>query len=195
MISKLSELIAKDWVKKGTIKAEDYELYHYGWFVVLSDVLLFTFTIMLGVVFHIAFSSIVFFVTFFVIRRFAGGFHSKTELHCQLISLLFLFLSIVIIKYSPEYINNIHLVAIDLICTVLLFLFSPAATPQKPLSRNERKTFKIITGCVSIAFFVIVCILLHFNARMLAIAVECAFVLETALVLLGKILNHRLLEE
>lgn len=195
MINNISESIAKRWVDKNIIPEEDYELYHYGWFVVLSDLWLLAFTLILGVLFNITSSSIVFFVTFFIIRRFAGGYHAKTELHCQIISLSFLFLSVTAIKYLFFNIGNNYLFVIDLICVVVLPLVSPADTPQKPLSLNERKQFKKITGCIGIISFAVNCILLHFNVKFIAVAIICAFVLETILVIFGRLLNHRLIED
>lgn len=195
MIGKITELIARNWVKKDIIKSEDFELYHYGLFVVLSNLWLMTFCLILGAVFKIALSSIVFFVSFFIVRRFAGGLHARTELHCQILSLSYLFFSIVTIKYLSEYMNDSFIISIVLVCITLLVLFSPADTPQKPLSISERKMFKKIIFFVSIAFFAIICILLKFNAQIYANAIGCAFSLEAILVILGRMWNRRLIEE
>ncbi len=194
MINNISEFITQNWVNKNIISKEDYELYHYGWFVVLSDLWLFAFTLIFGVIFNITLSSIVFFVTFFLIRRFAGGFHAKTELHCQLISLSFLFFCIVAIKYLFINIDNSYLFIIDLICVIVLPLVSPADSPQKPLTLNERKQFKRIVTYIGVILFATNCILLYFKIKFVAVAIICAFVLETILVIFGRLLNHRLAE-
>lgn len=195
MINKLSESIAKKWIERNVIESEDYELYHYGLFIVLSEVLFLLFTLLVGAIFNITLPSIVFFVTFSIIRRFAGGFHAKTELHCQIISLSFLFFSVVTIKYSSKYINDFNVICGVLICMILLILFSPSDTPQKPLSISERKMFKKITFFVSIIFFVIIFALLKYNIKEYAIAIVCAFLLETVLVILGRMFNNRLVEK
>lgn len=194
MINNISEFIAQKWVDKNIISEEDYELYHYGWFVVLSDLWLFIFTLIIGVIFDITLSSIVFFVVFFLIRRFAGGFHAKTELHCQIISLSFLFFSIAAIKYIFINIDNVYLFIIHLICVIVLPLVSPADTPQKPLSLNEKNQFKRIIGCIGVALFIVNCVLLYFNIKFLSTAIICAFVLETILVIFGRLLNCKLAE-
>lgn len=195
MINKLSESITKNWMEKDVIESEDYELYHYGLFIVLSEVLFLLFTLLVGAIFNITLPSIVFFVTFSIIRRFAGGFHAKTELHCQIISLSFLFFSVVTIKYSSKHINDFNIICGVLICMILLILFSPSDTPQKPLSISERKMFKKITFFVSIIFFVIIFALLEYNIKVYAIAIVCAFLLETVLVILGRMFNNRLVEK
>lgn len=194
MINNISEFITKRWVAKSIIPEEDYELYHYGWFVVLTDLCLFAFTLILGIIFDIVLSSIIFFVTFFFIRRFAGGYHVKTELHCLIISFSVLLLSMIAIKFFFVNVAGKYLLIINLICVIALAFFSPADTPQKPLSLAERKKFKILISIIGIIFLIIDCILIHFEINNIAIPIICAFVLETILVILGRLLNHRLAE-
>lgn len=192
MINSISEFIAKRWVYKSVISEEDYELYHYGWFVILSDLWLFFVTLTIGIFFNITIPSIVFFVTFFVIRRFAGGFHAKTELHCQIISLSFLFLSLVGIKYMLFEIESIYLIIINMICVIILPIISPADTPQKVLSSKEKKKFKIITMFISFGFTTINILTLYCKLNFVSAAIVCAFVLETILVVFGRLLNFRM---
>lgn len=193
-MNSLSELITKRWVAKNIIPEEDYELYHYGWFIVLSDLCLFAFTLILGIIFDVVLSSIIFFVTFFFIRRFAGGYHVKTEMHCLTLSFSFLLLSIIAIKFFFINIMGEYLLIINLICVIALSFFSPADTPQKPLSSAERKRFKIIISIIGVIFLILDCILIYFEINYIAIPIICAFVLETILVILGRLLNHRLAE-
>lgn len=192
MINRLSERITNRWVSKRLISEEDYELYHYGWFIVLSDLWMLLFTSILGIIFKAFWSSLVFFVTFFIVRRFAGGFHAKTELHCQIISLSFLSISIISIKYLFLNINSIYLFLINLVCIIVLPFISPADTPQKVLSPEERKKFKIITGCISFAFMIINCIMLYYRVQFVSAAIVCAFALETILVAFGRMFNFKL---
>ncbi len=195
MINNISERIAHKWVQKKIISEEDYELYHYGWFVVLTDLWLFASTLILGIIFNITLPSVFFFVTFFVIRRFAGGYHAKTELQCQIMSLSFLFLSILAMKFLLFNIDDIYLIILNLICVILLPIFSPADTPQKPLSLNERKKFKKIISIISIILLIADFILIYYGIDFIAVPVICAFILETVLVILGRLLNHRLAED
>lgn len=190
----ISSRIAKNWVEKSIIPEEDYELYHYGLFVLFSDIFLFSFSFILGMIFHIVLSSVVFFIAFFVIRRFAGGFHAKTELHCQIFSLSFLFLSIAAIKYTMLNVNYQILVIINLICTILLPLTSPADTPQKQLSNMEKKKFKKIIAVICIVLLLINGALLYFKIDIVSIPIVIALALETFLVILGRIFNRRLVE-
>lgn len=196
MIGHISEALAKKWVSKEIISKEDYELYHYGLFVVLSSLELLIFTLILGILLKIIIPSLVFFAIFFAIRRFAGGLHAKTELHCQIITLLLLFSSIAVIKYflyNPN-IDCKYFLIFYFVSALLLSLFSPADTPQKPLDVQEKMKFKKIIGCLNFAFLIINFILIYFKIESIYVPIVCAFVLETILVILGRLFNHRLKE-
>lgn len=194
MIGHISEILAKKWVSKKIISEDDFELYRYGLFVVLSSLELLIFTLLLGILLKIIMPSLVFFAVFFTIRRFAGGLHAKTELHCQIITLLLLFSSIAVIKYflSNPNIDYKYFLILYIVSAILLSLCSPADTPQKPLDFRERIKFKKIIGCLSLAFLLINFILMQFKIDFMYVPIVCAFVLETLLVILGRFFNHRL---
>lgn len=194
MINDISKKIAQKWISKNIISKEDFELYHYGLFVIITSLELMVFTLILGILFKIIIPSLVFFAVFFTIRRFAGGLHAKTELHCQILTLLLLFFSIAVIKYflSNPNIDYKYFLILYIVSALLLSLCSPADTPQKPLDFRERIKFKKIIGCLSLAFFLINFILMQFKIDFIYVPIVCAFVLETLLVILGRFFNHRL---
>ncbi|MDE6385378.1 MAG: accessory gene regulator B family protein [Eubacterium sp.] len=194
MIGTFSEQLAKVLVNKKHIDKEDFELYHYGLFIVLSELFLFSFCVFAGLLLKITSQSIVFFTAFLFVRRYAGGLHVKTEPKCLALTLTSLLISIVLIKVSLIYTNPLFAIAIQLICSILLPIISPADTPQKKLSDKERKVFKRITIAILIVFAAANALLLYFRLSRYAIPVVYAVLLETILVVLGKMFNGRLAE-
>lgn len=194
MIGRISELITNKLIANDIISEGDFELYHYGLFIMMSDALLFIFTLILGIAFGIVLSSFVFFAIFFIIRRFAGGFHAKTELQCQIISLLCMVISLISIKYFFNIVDEKCLLIIQLICTLVLPIISPADTPQKPLSKSEKKKFKKIITFIDYGIFMINFIFIYYKVKIITSPIICAFVLETILVVLGKLFNQHLAE-
>ena len=65
---------------------ETLELYEYAIYIVLSAILHIVTIIILGVCFDMLFESIVFYGSFILIRKFAGGYHAKTPIRCYLFS-------------------------------------------------------------------------------------------------------------
>ncbi len=191
MISKFSQWITKHMIKEQIISEHDFDLYHYGWFVLLSDVFTLSFCLVVGAIFKILLPSALFYIVFYSAHRYAGGVHVKTELHCQIITLIFFFISILSIKYIV--INNlIILVSMYLICAVVLIILSPADTPQKPLTKKERLLFRKITVCI-ITFSFILLLILHIKKMQLySNAIFIAVILQTISVICGRLFNKRL---
>lgn len=192
MISSLSKKITEHLISTNVIGYEDFDLYNYGFFILFSEIFLFVYCLIVGAILKIILPIILFYVFFFVAHRFAGGVHVKTELHCQTITLLFFLVGIVAIKQS-SLINYGILNVIYVICAVLLVIFSPADTPQKPLSNKEKTLFKKITSLIVIVAFIAIVILSKKNMNIYASAIIVAIVLQTISVICGRLFNKRLL--
>ena len=143
MMNKISICITTKMLEKEIISNDDFELYHYGLFIILSDTFLCAFCLLSGIVLSIPLQSILFFFSFFVLHRFAGGFHANKELHCQIITLSSFLLCMIGIK---NFNNNLlkPFIIVFVICCFVLIAFSPADTPQKKLIKEEKPKIKRI---------------------------------------------------
>lgn len=195
MINKLSAYLANTLIKKKIIEQEDFELYHYGLFVTITEAWLLLFCISVGIIFNVILQSIVFFVIFFLVHRFAGGFHAKKEWQCQIITLSLFFLCIAGIKYETD-INMIYMIAVYIVGCVVIIALSPADTPQKPLSKAEKVKFKKITAVIVLICSVIAALfLLNSKTVSFAYAIINGMIVQTVLVVIGRLFNYKLLSE
>lgn len=192
MLNKLSVLLTEKMLQKGSITKEDRELYVYGSFMLLSHLLYLVLICIVGLLLGCILESLVFYVAFQFIRGYAGGYHAKTESRCEILSALSLVVCIVLIRLSKSYDLQTVLFILSIISAVCITIFSPLDTPEKPLSKKERKYFRKIS--LVILFVIIAVILttyiLHFNA--LLISCCCSVILEAILILCGKIQYMRL---
>ena len=83
MISKFAEKLVDCLYCQHDISDDEQELYKYGFFVLLSQILYLIIAIILGSIFKSVFESVIFYIAFQFIRRYAGGFHAKTETRCE----------------------------------------------------------------------------------------------------------------
>lgn len=192
MVNKLSIYVTNILVDKGKIIKEDYELYHYGLFIIISEILLFMYCLLVGAVFKNILPSILFYMFFSLVHRFSGGFHAKTELHCLIITLSFFLISIILIKLSTQ-LNCITLIAFYVCCSIILIILSPADTPQKALSLKDKNLFKKITSLILVIGFITVVVLTIKNIYLYANAMNVAVVLQTLSVVCGRLFNKKLL--
>ena len=81
--SKVARILCKD--EKHT---DNYELYEYAIYIILFSAFHMATVIVLGLVFNLLTESLVFYLSFIVIRKFAGGYHAKTPTRCYIIYII-----------------------------------------------------------------------------------------------------------
>ena len=79
MINNLSTRITNKLLAKGNIAEDERELYIYGLFMLLSHLMYLVLTIVFGLIFKCFLESVIFYIAFQFIRRYAGGYHAETE--------------------------------------------------------------------------------------------------------------------
>ncbi len=192
MISKVAKIITQYLIKKHAIEDDDYQIYHYGLFVLISESFFWGYCLFVGAVLKIVLPSLLFCAFFFLSHRFAGGFHAKTELHCLMITLSSFLISIIAIKLSVQ-LNDIFLLVFYVCCSIILIVLSPADTPQKPLSNKDKILFKKITSLIVAVGFIAIVVLFVKNIYLYANAIVIAVFLQTLSIICGRLFNKKLL--
>lgn len=187
MISKLSTRLTEKLLSNGTISNEDKELYIYGLFMLLSQLMFFIIACIFGLILECLFESIIFYIAFMLIRRYAGGYHASTETRCEIFSTLSILACIVVIKLSKIYDFQTVLLLITILSAVCIFVFCPLDTPEKPLSDNEFKYFRKVSWLI--LFVIIAAIIVSYVFKFQIVTVPCclSLILESILLALGKI--------
>lgn len=192
MLSKISSKIAEILIRHSAIENESKELYAYGFFILLSQILYFIITIAIGSLFNIILESVIFYIAFQFIRKYAGGYHAATEIRCEILTTLSILFCIVIIKLSKTYDFQTVLLTISVISAVCIFIFCPLDTPEKPLSDKEFKYFRKISWIILLVIVALIIISYIFNCNFVFAPCCMSLVLESILISVGKI--QRLLD-
>ena len=187
MIQHISEILVKKLLSKGYFSSDDAELYIYGFFVLFSQSLYFLVVILIGSIFHILIESIVFFLVFQLLRKYAGGYHASTEAQCEMLSTLSIIISLGLIKLSRLYDIQIGLLIFSLYSASFIFFLSPLDTPEKPLSVSEKKHFRKLTWIY--LFFSTALLFVSYFLKFSVLFSPCcmSLILESVLLLAGKI--------
>lgn len=187
MINNLSTLLADKLLSNGSINKDERELYIYGFFMMISHLMYFVLACVFGILFKCFIESIIFYIAFQFIRRYAGGYHAKTETRCEIFSFLSIIASVAVIKLSNIYDIKTVLLCISSVFAVIIFLLCPLDTPEKPLSEKEFKYFRKISRLILIC--IIIAIILAFCFKLHIILAPCcvSLILEGVLIFAGKI--------
>lgn len=186
MIGKLADLSAKRFYKNASLY-NDAETYKYAFFIIYSSVALAVFTAFVGVIFKVLSESLIFFVCFFFIRIFAGGYHADTERRCEIISCSCVFICTGLLRLAKTYNFKHPLLSITVISIMLIFILSPLGTPEKPLNDSEKRRFRKISRLVLLILSSAVVGSAIFEIYFLMYPIALSLILESLFLSAGKV--------
>lgn len=170
------------------IEREKQELYAYAMEILLSSILHFLTTVVIGLLFDMVIESLLLFIAFSVIRRFAGGFHASTHLRCYFTSIAAIIIMLFFIRTVTEWNNDIAFYLILLIADVIIWFASPIESHNKPLSDKEKKVFKAVSIALSSVITASAVLIYEFAAVNLGVSLCFGLVL-VAIVLITSLLQ------
>ena len=186
MINKLSAKFTEKLLLRQSITEEERELYIYGFFILLSNLMYIILASLSGLLLGCFLESIVFYIAFQFIRRYAGGYHASTETRCEIISTLSIISSIFVIRLSKQYDFQKILLVVTLVSAIIIFCICPLDTPEKPLSEKEFKFFRKKSRLILIIIISVV-IISYFLKLSFLIAPCCvSLIFESLLLVCGK---------
>ena len=187
MISKLSTYLTEKLLSNGTINEENKDLYIYGLFMLISHLMFFIISCVFGLILGCVFESIIFYVAFQFIRRYAGGYHAASETRCEILSTLSILCCIVLIKLSKMYDIRIVLLSVSLVFAVLIFILCPLDTPEKPLNDKEYKYFRKISWMILSLIIIAIIVSFYFKFNVVFAPCCASLILEGVLIGTGQI--------
>lgn len=182
--SKVARILCED--EKHT---DNYELYEYAIYILLSSAFHIATVIVLGLVFNLLTGSLVFYLSFIAIRKFAGGYHAKTPTRCYVFSVISSIIMLCLIKYANS-VGNIFtylLIIFELLCVVLIILMSPLDTENNPLNSYEKKWYKTLAVLISVCIFIISLFCVLTELRNIGYSLICGVIMSTLVLLMRKI--------
>jgi len=191
MINKLSVLAANQLLKHNAISDDEKELYEYGIFILLSYLFYSFFTITCGFALKCIGSSIAFYFTFQIIRKFAGGYHALTETRCEILSMISILAVIVLIRLSKTYDYQIALIIITALSAVCIFSLCPLDTKEKPLTKEEFKRFRRCSMFTLTIISAIIILSVTLRIKSILYPTCLSLILESILLIAGKIKKLR----
>lgn len=150
------------------LNEEKIELYGFAIYIVISSLLHIGTLLAIGYLFGMVVESVIFYVSFIAIRKFAGGYHAMTPLRCYLFSTITIFISLLLLQQLSNFSKTITCVfiLIALVSIICIIVLSPLDSGNKPISnKKEKKVYKIISSINSITLFLVSLCMLNLNEQ------------------------------
>lgn len=146
------------------VNEEKIELYSFAIYIVFSELLHIATMLLIGLIFGLVAESIILYISFISIRKFAGGYHAKTPFRCYLFSIVTIVISLLTLKFSfnSRIIGlNYMFISIALISLIVILFLSPLDNENKIINCKEKKVYKKISVVNSCVLFIISLFMLY----------------------------------
>lgn len=140
----------------------------------------------MGIVLKIPFSSILFYISFCLVRSFAGGIHANSEIKCTIITTVSILISEILIKIFIDYsLVGIAFVMLT-ISSICLCVIKPVATSQKEISQQEKLHFHKKVIVLTVLALIISTISILLNVYNITISLSVGLSLANVFFVTGK---------
>lgn len=184
----ITDLIVQFMLKHSVIEAEDAEIYKFGFNQLIFISINLITTVIIGILFSMLFESIIFLVSYMVVRVYAGGYHAKTQFRCYIISSLFIVLALLGVRYI-NWEGFASIIAIT-IAAVIIFKLSPVETKNKPLDDIETKIYKTKSRQRIVTIYALCIVTRFLNYETTFKSVAMAIIILSFVLLIGQQMNR-----
>ncbi len=147
-------------IQNHNIDKGDRELYEYAVKIIVHGIINIVITILIGLLFGMIKECLCFYITFFILRKFTGGFHAKTYADCLFSSVIIIVMTLFAIKYLEQQHYKVLFIIVVVISTIIIVALAPVENKNKKLSKRERRIYKFVSVGISLTLMFVVILLL-----------------------------------
>lgn len=188
MYENLKRKIVQDMVKNGMIEKEDTELYCFGIDALKTYVGAIVMTLGIGLLMDSFWESLIFFISFKLLRVEAGGFHASSNVKCIIISIGMLVTSFYMIKNVLILFPLIAVVMCFILSVVVVWLYAPLPDENKPINEKETVYHRRKSRCI-VMMETVIAMMLYGRFKYVSITIMMAVFVVTLSLVAWKIMR------
>lgn len=184
-MEELAHTLTNYLIRKNVIATERSSIYKYGFQIGLEVCLNTVISIIIAVLCHMEWETLVFFAVFILLRSYAGGLHLSTYISCLICSCMSLLGLLIVVKHLN--IDNSYSIGIVFISLIMIKLMAPVEDINRPISPSELSKFRrmLNRSIIKIIALSIIFYLVDLNRMLLMTAATTVFMV--GILVLGKI--------
>lgn len=167
MLNKMAVKITDKLVLKKIVSDDMADIYIYGFELLISFFFSTIGVLIIGIILGRFLQTLMFLATFILLRSFTGGYHANTYAVCSLVTFSLFGVVLLLTEFSfvPLYLYLI----LGLVGTAIMLLLVPIEHPNKKLSDDQKRKYKVISLVLFLMFTVAGCLFCHFGSPLGAI--------------------------
>lgn len=171
MFRKLSESVANLLITNNIVVEGNREAYIYGLELLFPQILFYFGILVIAIFTKTILLSLLFVISYKVLRQYTGGFHCKSAEACLVVSILMYLPLLLLFKLNLDLVDMMLLVT-SIIASIILFWFSPIEDGNKPLDSTEKSVYRKLSIILTIIaiFAILICFALSIRVIFYAVA-------------------------
>lgn len=142
MIHSLSNHIVHRISQQLDLEEDKIALYVFGVEMLIVSLIKWGGLLGIGALLGVFKEAFLFIITFTILRNRAGGIHSESFIVCFGITTILMLLSIYFIQMNTALVGYPLILLLFSLSTILVFIYAPVDTPNKPLNEEEKRIYK-----------------------------------------------------
>lgn len=183
-MKKILKRVIESLTRKGLISQEDQELYSYALKIFIKGFVNVVTVIVIGQIMSLLIESLVLFASFYILRKFTGGYHAHSFITCYMSSIIIFSLSLLLLKNASSVDTWIWYVLI-IISNLIIITFAPIKHPNKQISKKEANIFKIVSIILIILLSITSFIIINKSKSIIGFSIVTGDFIVSLLVLIG----------
>ncbi len=184
MFKNLADDTAVMLITHNIVAEEKREAYTYGFELLFESLFFFGITFIIALLTKTLIFSTLFIFSYKMLRQYTGGFHCKTAEMCLAVSII-IYLVILLL-----YMMNVDLIEFSLaigvfISTIIIFIFSPRESKNRPLESREKKKYRVMSIVIAAIIALVAAISYRLNISFLFYSSSCSLTADAVLIILS----------
>lgn len=179
-------------IEKEIIESNSREIIIHGLCSGVELVLNIMTTIFIGVVLGLFIESVIFLVSFSLIRTYAGGYHCKKAISCYLVSTISVLIILSVISFVPQGYTLVISVIMLVISIPVILSLAPLGTRNKRIDAIEKIYFKKRVRINLLIECIIFFILLLLKIEIVAFVIANGLIICSFLLIIEKYIQSRI---
>lgn len=174
------------------IDKEDEELYCYGIFNLIFDIVPTVMILVISLLLHIFFEAVIIMVSMRAIRKYSGGYHMRNPYCCCLSSILMLIGASLLCKVIEDANFGMNaIIFLGFLCLIPLYLLSPIKSCYSNLDYEEIIKYRRKTRQIIFLHAIIILLCYFFEVKQIAIGLSIGLIIAGGLLIIQCMINMK----
>lgn len=190
-MEKIIDKIIEEMKKSNTL-IDDEEIVRYGLEIMISKAFFAVIIAIIGLIMGCIVESVIFTLSFSLLRQYGGGYHADTRNKCFYLSVITLIAALSIIMFAENFqFLAIPLLMVAIISVIYILCKAPIDTFGKPLDEDEIKYYGGRARVITVILIIAAAIFWLLRLRDISFTVLTGIIIEAYLMIKGQIDKNR----